>query len=539
MKRILAIITTLTISWTAFFISGSEAFASGQLVTTKPAPTINGVKGLLVADLIGGIWDTLQDVPEDFHKLCDSYRQAMVKSSGGNYLGGVSDSLLAQHAYFFDTDSLGEFAGHQLIGYCLSAGASVYVGYENATGQIELVEYDSDSGSGGGFRPSKDINVPSEIFTEAVNNNTASIIPSVQTFDRSWKNNPLSVSSYDSKRTSMFFTFMENGNYFGIDDCRDIYGIPYITYNGVKYYYPYLCHFSYSTKSEVSDDLYPCVDVSLCMKVSDSESTRYYGPRDFTYAIFYNAGAGNSGFALGCSSEYYNTVFTTGSHNPFTFSGSDKFSPFYDEIFFSSVNISESLTSYNFFRGNSGLGIDRPAFTGSVSDKSYNYGFELSTKPFYLGSLSSFLDVSKIPSNSYITISGDSIYDYSITNGDTGDTTNMGDFINNGYTWLNTGSGNQTNTGGNGGGGNVTVGGQIDVGGSVDININVSGGNGGTGTSYNLDTDPVNKYLDDALESSGGVRQFLSTFFDFLPAEIVTLLGVLITTVIICRILKR
>lgn len=190
---------------------------------------------------------------------------------------------------------------------------------------------------------------------------------------------------------------------------------------------------------------------------------------------------------------------------------------------------------------------DSSCASGSVDD----IGYIASTTPV---SMQYSIDTTQIPDNYYITISGDTVYDYSITNPDTGETDTINNYITNNYTYVthnNPGGGNGS---GLGVGGSITVGGQVDVGGSVgvdinvnvpDININVNPGNVG-GSSGNIiggydvpDTDIFNSYYDEALDESSGFRKFLGMFFDFLPAEIIALLGIGLTLAILARILGR
>ena len=46
------------------------------------------------------------------------------------------------------------------------------------------------------------------------------------------------------------------------------------------------------------------------------------------------------------------------------------------------------------------------------------------------------IDTTKIPDNYYITVGGDTIYDYNITNPSTGDTTTINNYITNNYTFI-------------------------------------------------------------------------------------------------------
>lgn len=178
--------------------------------------------------------------------------------------------------------------------------------------------------------------------------------------------------------------------------------------------------------------------------------------------------------------------------------------------------------------------------SSDVSDIGWLCCEELITREY------SNIDTSKIPDNYYVTISGDTIYDYSITNPDTGQSDIINNYVTNNYTYTtnnNYGGGD----GGNGTGGSVdgsiTVDGRVDVGGtvSVDVNVNVNGGAASVGgVDYgDINTDPLDDYLNTALDDSSGIRQFMGDFFGFMPAELVVLLGIGLTFVIIGRIMGR
>ena len=154
-------------------------------------------------------------------------------------------------------------------------------------------------------------------------------------------------------------------------------------------------------------------------------------------------------------------------------------------------------------------------------------------------SLTSYLfDISRIPKGQIVTINGDTIYNYTITNPETGDSSKFGDYIENNYTYI-------TNNNGGSVGGDVTVGGKIDVGGSVavDVNVNVNGA-GGSGSvnpsdftsAENVD---LTKYYDNAVEQSTGFQKFLKDFFGFLPAEVLGLILFAVSMAIICRVFGR
>ena len=158
------------------------------------------------------------------------------------------------------------------------------------------------------------------------------------------------------------------------------------------------------------------------------------------------------------------------------------------------------------------------------------------------------IDVGQLPDNQIITISGDTIYDYSITNPSTGETTTVNNYITNNYTYPE-GSGSGDTSGSSGGastgdvnvGGNVIVGGEVGINGSVDININVNSGS----TTVNPDdfTSAENvdltKYYDSAIDQSTGFQKFLKDFFGFLPAELLGLILFAVAIAIICRVFGR
>ena len=168
------------------------------------------------------------------------------------------------------------------------------------------------------------------------------------------------------------------------------------------------------------------------------------------------------------------------------------------------------------------------------------------------------IDTSKIPSGQIVTITGDTIYNYTITNPDTGESSGFGDYITNNYTYITNNYGEGESSGsGSGVGGNVTVGGSIDVGGSVgvdinvsvpDININVNGNGSGAGESgiitnpddfTSADNVDLNKYYDEAVEQSTGFQNFLKDFFGFLPAELLGLILFAVGMAIVCRVFGR
>ena len=221
------------------------------------------------------------------------------------------------------------------------------------------------------------------------------------------------------------------------------------------------------------------------------------------------------------------------------------FTSYYDELFLS--NFSSSVKYTQKLSGDTSH-----SFAGS-----YSYHDETCSCPFggkddiglYVSAhpiefTYADIDISKIPTGQIVTINGDTIYNYTITNPETGDSSKFGDYVTNNYTYITNNYGGSS-SGSGGVGGNVTVGGQIDVGGSVgvdvtvsvpDININVNGNGSGAGGNSSLpDTDLV----ENLPEAPSGFIDYTASLFSFLPAEILSLLIAGLAAAIFCRIWGR
>lgn len=234
------------------------------------------------------------------------------------------------------------------------------------------------------------------------------------------------------------------------------------------------------------------------------------------------------------------------------------FTSYYSSLFPSDFSTSKKYeylisgsSSHNFF-GN----YDYHSALPCQFDNNCDIGLYVSPTPIYFTYRD--IDTTKIPSNQIITINGDTIYNYTITNPETGDSSKFGDYVTNNYTYItNNYGGNESGGSGSGVGGNVTVGGSIDVGGSVGVDINVSvpdininvngnGGAGGSGSSIvnpddftSADEVDLTKYYDEAVEQSSGFQKFLKDFFGFLPAELLGVILFAVAMAIVCRVFGR
>ena len=177
-----------------------------------------------------------------------------------------------------------------------------------------------------------------------------------------------------------------------------------------------------------------------------------------------------------------------------------------------------------------------------------DWGYIMSETPFELFKDQTSIDFSRIPNNYSITINGDTIYDYSITNPDTGDSTKIKKYIDDDYDFPQVPDvpdvpdpGDDSGTGGK-----VEVSGKIDVSGKVDVDVNV---NVNSGSSSNPDPgdyiDPgtvdtnLDHYLEQVPELSKGFIDYLKDFFAWLPDEIYGLIILGLVVMIFCRLAGR
>ena len=192
-----------------------------------------------------------------------------------------------------------------------------------------------------------------------------------------------------------------------------------------------------------------------------------------------------------------------------------------------------------------------PSFTPDTN-KSDDYGFICSSKPFELFANQTGIDFQKIPDNYIITINGDTIYNYPITDPSTGNSSTINNLIINNYIipgYPEAPDPDGPITSGLYGvkvSGNVKVDGEINIKADpiqiktdpIDINVNVNhgGGSGGSGTSEHVD---ISGYLDTLPEQSQTLTDYLKIFFDFLPPQLLAVLLGGIGAAVLCRVLGR
>ena len=189
-----------------------------------------------------------------------------------------------------------------------------------------------------------------------------------------------------------------------------------------------------------------------------------------------------------------------------------------------------------------------PSFTPDTN-KSDDYGFLCSSKPFELFANQTGIDFQKIPDNYIITINGDTIYNYPVTDPSTGNSTTINNLIINNY--IIPGSPEAPDpdgpiTSGLYGvkvSGNLKVDGEIKIKADpIDINVNVnSGSNGNAGNFIDPGTVDTNldHYLEQVPELSKGFVDYLKDFLAWLPPEIYGLIILGLIVVVWCRLAGR
>lgn len=354
------------------------------------------------------------------------------------------------------------------------------------------------------------------------------------------------VSSLSNPDNAYFYRpyILDNSLFVGTNDAQKMYFTLFADIDGEKYYSEYQFCVWFDV-SEVLDDEgnFQSYKKIINLKVwsaldetEESAKTVYTSNFDFSpykYMILVNEPS--NGFCFYAFKKYSSYL----EAYPYASFGTTLFD--YDKLF--SPDFS-SFDDYTHFWSNS---TTNHKFKGSydshdstcVYGGNCDLGLLVDSKPIEFTWRD--IDTSKIGKGQVVTINGDTIYNYNITNPETGDSSKFGDYITNNYTYI-------TNNGGSSGGSvgsDVTVGGTIDVGGSVavDVNVNVNGaggsGNVNPGDFTSAENVDLTKYYDNAVEQSTGFQKFLKDFFGFLPAELLGLILFAVAMAIVCRVFGR
>lgn len=552
-KRFFIILSSLSI----FCVSLSfSAFSSGTVASAAELDFNSATSYSLSS------WDS---APDDLISLADSYVSycSDIYSSRSQisldwiYTVGSTFCISPRSGlfYFLEDGSLYRYTDSSIAH---SSGGGSHSGGSHSAG-VTLVS-SSDS-----------VEVDSSTFKDYITNENFKYTPKnslAGQFKTSIFNTSLRNSSAPSQKKTSYYLYRDgyplvSSDSFGGEKFDELFIVPYFCdSSGAFFYSRYLLHtyFSYDlsldgyTASFNVDYINNCSDVAGDVLVHKSyDSSVFSTSSDALNSL-------KSSIILGYNDWNYDSV-----SSPYYFSFLPVqlgFSSYYDlsfsdfSIFFTTSDVNSSLVGY--FDSDGQL-VDLPHSASNSCyrvfdcDESIDYDYGLLVSSSYIDFKYRDIETTKIPDNQIISISGDTIYDYSITNPDTGESTTVNNYITNNYTYPE-GSGSGDTSGSSGGastgdvnvGGNVIVGGEVGINGSVDININISGGGGSAGDIISdvdgalsdYDTD-FNAYYDDALEKSDGFRQFLSKFFEFVPAPILGLLTLGVVVCIVCRVLGR
>lgn len=360
------------------------------------------------------------------------------------------------------------------------------------------------------------------------------------------KSTDLFLNSYRTQ-PYLYDTYLHNGGYQnfsypryvlfdnGVDErLKDLYFIPFgLDYDGTYYYLPFQFHFYFDSYDGTNADMALKMEVFIHTQLGYQIYASYTDVFEFNsdnmpYQIAFNAGPTPPQLFVYPDEDSY--INQKALKYDVLSTMSDK------ELFYTSDKSDYKRYSNGAFN-NFSWRYDKHIVSGEVM-YSGDFGFLCSKSKI---STVYDIDTSKIGKGQVVTINGDTIYNYTITNPETGDSSKFGDYITNNYTYI-------TNNGGSSGGsvgGDVTVGGTIDVGGSVavDVNVNVNGaggsGNVNPGDFTSAENVDLTKYYDNAVEQSTGFQKFLKAFFDFLPPELLALLLFAVSMAIVCRVFGR
>lgn len=391
--------------------------------------------------------------------------------------------------------------------------------------------------------------LPVPDFKDVISNSKFTFYPTGNVGKVSWKNDAFFRGKEHNLRLNyQYFTFYAAGNLFGVQDLDHCYCVPFFT-NGTDTYYGGICYYLeteiyYSGHMpRVSDIIVKtCNMLNNCVDYHDTEA--YIAAFDNDNATSFRAK--NSDMDDNTLTNYpYAFLYDPAWFN-FRFTTLDKFDPslpdsgtflycpygfFYK--FYNSTNVTQTLDYTCINSSNFGPAPDK---------NNCDFGFIISDTPLIMDGWGKDIETEKIPNDYYITVSGDTIYDYSITNPETGDTTTINQYITNNYNFppktepdtSGDSSGSESDStvdsgSGSGNGGGVNV--------NVTVNNNIGGGGGG---SYDMpDTSFFDDYLDDALEESTGIRKFIKDFFNSVPGEITKLICTGLVLAILCRLIGR
>lgn len=467
--------------------------------------------------------DALDNLSDDFKDLGNAYCDYFNDLASADFLG-MTLSLIDIPLALFDTiEGVGAvlYAGSKDLYYFL-VGDDLYLQDNRGGGGGRVCV----GRGGGGGRTRDNLHASGDLFSKYAQMYNDHYNPKNTKEYVSWRTDPF----YSDKDNGNFMmTFFSEGYFFSVHDWHEVYLVDWYTDGTNDYFGKYQYHFYYEhvTDEETSEtsiilylDIVNMLDGTVydpLVFCSDLSTIRYI---DLGLPVYSN----RINYFPFPDYTYY--IHKYGSPKAFSF-------PFSDRHIFYSIEDKTPVDVIPYtlcWRGTVSSHDSGTCEYGS----SHDIGFYCSDEPISM----SFgnIDWTKFTKEDTVTLNGDTIYDYTITNNN-GDSSTINEYITNNYTYItnNNGGSDGSSSGSGSVSGDVNVSGNIDVSGSVDVNITVDQGSSGASDLVSSIDDYVN-YLP---EVAPGVTEYLEITYSFLPVEIVGLLIGGVAAAIICRVLGR
>lgn len=512
------------------------------LFLTAITPIAFAVGGTVFTDCLKSVGSQAELDDDAYKELVLAYADFYSDLGQGDFMAALVDGVVDIPLSWFSvtteafTDVASAFVLPKDTLVMHPAGYDDLLYFLNDLGK--LVVYDNRGGGGGRVRDVEvtddariDGDTFSKICTQLLDHygpkNTADYI--------SWRTDKR-LGKYTQGRTSPALSWFYEGSFCGHSDWQEVYMVPFYT-NGVdRYYSGYQLHFYQAVEEDANGDSIICLYMEYWNMLSEQpekttvlvsntlKTNRYIDLGQFTEARVFFYPYSNYAAYLDCLifNNFYSTVAASNSLGVTTFLRSDMLSTL--ECHYGMAHIQEFQISV--------AEHDASCANGSGCDIGYN----VSNKPIEMDF--SGVDFTQFTADDTVTLSGDTIYDYIITNNTTGDSTTVNNYITNNYNYPDNGTGDSGEEDSGSASGNVNVSGNIDVGGSVDVNVNVNTNGSADGGSMPVDVD-LNNYLEQTPEQAKPITEFFSIFFDFLPPELLGLICLGVAVAIILRIWGR
>lgn len=503
--------------------------------------TVTAFADISIDDVIDTQFSNWSELPDDFKALGEAYYNALVQSDSlGSWFKNASEVPISWYKVLKDGTPV------------LSPVSKIFYTIDDF-GNLFVDDYHSD----GGRHRADSVVVPATDFKDYLDNTSYQYFPknasgkmSFRTDSRFLRHLATISGTYDTYIRS---TLYDGTSFCALgDNAQEIYAVRFYKTNESAYYGLSQLHFVmtitehwFEDRDEIEYLGYTLTCEHWDMINGDRTESKTLILFDDVQYQYFDLGRDSYGFSI----AYYDSLI---NYNKYSVKGEPGPSRDIPSSLVYTPDLSLSLdirNIYKHFRADKGdlkltAHDDICDFNGLC-----DFGYIASATPI---TMEYSIDTTKIPDNYYITISGDTVYDYSITNPETGQSDTINNYITNNYTYVtnnNPGSGS-----GSGLGGNITVDGKVEVGGTVgvdinvkvpDININVNQGNVGGGDNLGdyVDTSgsvtEIGGVISKLPELSKGFTDYLKGFFTWLPTEIYGLIVLILVISVFNAIRSR